>query len=82
MFYCRNLLAAAEPHGQVFVLAEVIGHVKENYPSKHQNNNHTEQSLRPTRDSIDSMNETCSQIECDKKYLAWGGRDTGSTSYV
>ena len=80
-FYFRNLLAAAEPHGQVFTLTEIVGHVKESY-HRLQSSNPSIHSARPTRDSVDSINESSFEIECNKRYLAWGGNDIGNIMYV
>lgn len=79
MHFVRCLLAAAEPHGQVFTVTEIIGQANESNFTAHQKNNGVQmQNVRPTRDSLDSGVDSSKLIECDKKYLAWGGIDIGS----
>ncbi|GFY49806.1 centrosomal protein [Trichonephila inaurata madagascariensis] len=74
--------AAAQPHGKVFSIAELIGNGKHTAESDllSSNNFKTNAPTKKTPKEHKSGHHNSSNIiECNKKYLSWGGVDLGST---
>lgn len=74
IFFYRKLLAAAEPHGQVFTVADIVGNVQANSYTLPRNSNRISSS-EPTRD----FNNSAISMECNKKHLSWASVDIGET---
>ncbi|GBN28089.1 Centrosomal protein, partial [Araneus ventricosus] len=76
-----NLQAAAQPHGKVFSLIELIGTSKSTgaVPRSSRNVPPNVVSKSSSKDTKRISYNSSNIIECNKKYLSWGGVDIGST---
>ncbi|GFU48159.1 centrosomal protein [Nephila pilipes] len=76
------LQAVAQPHGKVFSIAELIGNGKQatESDSLSSKNFKTNALSKKASKQLKSASHTSSNIiECNKKYLSWGGVDVGNT---
>ncbi|XP_055934602.1 centrosomal protein of 192 kDa-like isoform X2 [Argiope bruennichi] len=76
-----NLQAAAQPHGKVFSLIELIGSNKSTgaVPRASKNILSNPESKLSSKETKRISYNSSNIIECNKKYLSWGGVDIGST---
>ncbi|GFX50802.1 hypothetical protein TNCV_2723842 [Trichonephila clavipes] len=74
--------AAAQPHGKVFPIAELIGNGKHTVESDLLSSNNFKTNAPPKKtpkEHKSGHHNSSNIIECNKKYLSWGGVDLGST---
>ncbi|KAG8200696.1 hypothetical protein JTE90_022313 [Oedothorax gibbosus] len=82
------LQAAAQPHGRTFQVSELYGQVKSSNQGTSRNSSiHNDIQERKSRDVEQRPKEKSSSshgssiLECNKKYLCWGGVDLGNSVY-
>ncbi|GIY86073.1 centrosomal protein [Caerostris extrusa] len=75
-----NLQAAAQPNGKEFTLIELIGNGKPSVSDARYSRNFPSNVSKQISKEAKPISRNSSIIECNKKYLYWGGIDIGNTA--